>query len=171
MDLEETIEKRKKSVLIEYIKVIIVTLLVTYAALYFFQISRVYGTSMLPNFHEGDIVIVEKVFYKNSEPKYNDVIVVDYIDQSKDETYIIKRVIGIGGDHLEVKDNQLYRNGKLVDEEYINGDMQTEDFSVDIPEGKIFVMGDNRDVSLDSRKIGYVDFKKDVIGKVIFKLF
>lgn len=164
-------EKQKKSVLLEYIKVIIVTLLITYIALYFFQISRVYMTSMLPNYHEGEIVIVEKIFYKNSEPKYNDVIVIDYVDGEEKENYIIKRVIGIGGDHLEVKDNQLYRNGKEVEEKYVNNDAMTEDFTVDIPEGKVFVMGDNRNVSLDSRKFGYVDFKRDVIGKVIFSIF
>lgn len=171
MDLEETVEKSKKSVLLEYIKVIVITLLVTYAILYFIQISRVYGTSMLPNYHEGNVVIVEKVFYKNSEPEYNDIVVIDYVDDKADETSIIKRVVGIGGDHIEIKDNQLYRNGEVVKEDYIKEYMHTDDLSVDIPEGKVFVLGDNRNVSLDSRSIGYVDFKEDVVGKVIFKLF
>lgn len=169
--MEEVIGKQKKSALLEYVKVIVVTLVVTYIMLYFFQVSRVYGTSMLPTYHEGNIVIVEKVFYKNSEPTYNDIVVVDYINESSDETYIIKRVVGVGGDHLEIKDNQFYRNGKLVEEEYINETMQTDNMVVDVPEGKIFVLGDNRNVSLDSRIIGYVDFKKDVIGKVVLKLF
>lgn len=169
--MEETVQKQKKSAFIEYIKVIVVTLLVTYAMLHFFQVSKVYGTSMLPNYHEGDIVIVEKVFYKNSEPNYNDIIVVDYVDQAQDETYIIKRVIGVGGDHIEIRDNQLYRNGNIVEESYINEIMETENMVVDVPEGKVFVLGDNRNVSLDSRLIGYVDFKEDVIGKVVFKVF
>lgn len=164
-------EKQKKSVLLEYIKVIIVTLLICYVALYFFQISKVHMTSMMPNYQEGDIVIVEKIFYKNSEPKYNDVIVIDYVDANENKNYLIKRVIGVGGDHLEVKDNLLYRNGKEVHEDYVNSDAITEDFSVDIPKGKVFVMGDNRNVSLDSRKFGYIDFKRDVIGKVLFTLF
>ena len=169
--MEEVVGKQKKSALLEYVKVIVVTLVVTYIMLYFFQVSRVYGTSMLPTYHEGNIVIVEKVFYKNSEPTYNDIVVVDYVNESSDETYIIKRVVGVGGDHLEIKDNQFYRNGKLVEEEYINETMQTDNMVVDVPEGKIFVLGDNRNVSLDSRIIGYVDFKKDVIGKVVLKLF
>lgn len=171
MKLEETIQKQKKSVFLEYIKVIVVTLLVTYTLLYFFQISRVYGTSMLPNYHEGEIVIVEKVFYKNGKPSYNDIVVVDYINEAQDETFIIKRVIGVGGDHIEIKDNQLYRNGERVEEAYINEVMKTENMVADIPEGKVFVLGDNRNVSLDSRVIGYVDFKKDVIGKVVLELF
>jgi signal peptidase I len=124
---------------------------------------------MEPTYHNGNIILVDKVFYK--EASYNDIVVVTYhIDEDNDEQ-IIKRVVGVGGDHLEVKDNKLYRNGELVEEDYIKETMETEDFSVDIPEGKIFVMGDNRNVSVDSRMIGYVDFDDDVIGKVFFKVF
>ena len=95
--------------------------------------------------------------------------VVDYVDAAKKETYIIKRVIGIGGDHIDIKDNQVYLNGKLLEEDYINGVMtNNEDMSIDIPEGKVFVMGDNRNNSLDSRRLGYFDFDEDVIGKVFF---
>ncbi|WP_343094488.1 signal peptidase I, partial [Thomasclavelia ramosa] len=120
-------------------------------------------------YHEGNIVLVDKVFYKNKEPKRNDIIVVDYVDAAKKETYIIKRVIGIGGDHIDIKDNQVYLNGKLLEEDYINGVMtNNEDMSIDIPEGKVFVMGDNRNNSLDSRRLGYFDFDEDVIGKVFF---
>ena len=85
------------------------------------------------------------------------------------ETFIIKRVVGIGGDHIEIKDNQLYLNGELLQEDYINGAMiNSEDMVVDVPEGKVFVMGDNRNNSLDSRKLGYFDFDEDVIGRVFF---
>ena len=166
--MEEAIQS-KKSILLEYLKVIVITLIVTYGILYFVQISRVYGTSMIPTYHEGNIVLVDKVFYKNKEPKRNDIIVVDYVDAAKKETYIIKRVIGIGGDHIDIKDNQVYLNGKLLEEDYIIGVMtNNEDMSIDIPEGKVFVMGDNRNNSLDSRRLGYFDFDEDVIGKVFF---
>ena len=85
------------------------------------------------------------------------------------ETFIIKRVVGIGGDHIEIKDNELYLNGELLEEDYINGAMiNSEDMVVDVPEGKVFVMGDNRNNSLDSRKLGYFDFDEDVIGRVFF---
>ena len=71
--MEEAIQS-KKSILLEYLKVIVITLIVTYGILYFVQISRVYGTSMIPTYHEGNIVLVDKVFYKNKEPKRNDII-------------------------------------------------------------------------------------------------
>lgn len=166
--MEEVVES-KKSILLDYLKVIVITLVVTYGVLYFVQISRVYGTSMIPTYHEGNIVLVDKVFYKHSEPKRNDIIVVDYKDANQNETFIIKRVIGIGGDHIEIKDNELYLNGELLEEDYINGAMtNNEDMVVDVPEGKVFVMGDNRNNSLDSRKLGYFDFDEDVIGRVFF---
>lgn len=166
--MEETV-KSKKRVLLEYLRVIVITLIVTYGVLYFVQISRVYGTSMVPTFHEGNIVLVDKVFYKRGEPERNDIVVVDYHDANQNETFIIKRVVAVGGDHLEIKDNQVYLNGELLQEDYINGTMtNNEDMSIDIPEGKVFVMGDNRNNSLDSRRLGYFDFEDDVIGKVFF---
>lgn len=165
----DEVKQSKKNILLDYLKVIVITLIVTYGVLYFVQISKVYGTSMLPTYHEGNIVLVDKVFYKHSEPKRNDIVVVDCKDANMKETFIIKRVVGIGGDHIEIKDNELYLNGELLEEDYINGAMiNSEDMVVDVPEGKVFVMGDNRNNSLDSRKLGYFDFDEDVIGRVFF---
>lgn len=136
----DEVKQSKKSILLDYLKVIVITLIVTYGVLYFVQISKVYGTSMLPTYHEGNIVLVDKVFYKHSEPKRNDIVVVDYKDANMKETFIIKRVVGIGGDHIEIKDNELYLNGELLEEDYINGAMiNSEDMLVDVPEGKVFV--------------------------------
>ena len=159
----------KKSILLEYLKVIVLTLVITYGVLYFIQISRVQMTSMVPTFKEGNIVLVDKVLYKNSSPQRNDIVIVDYKDANQKEKHIIKRVIAIGGDHVEIKDNIVYLNGKKLDENYVNGVMaNNEDMSINIPEGKVFVMGDNRNNSLDSRRLGYFDFDEDVIGRVFF---
>lgn len=160
----------KKS-LLEYIKVIIITVALTLGVLYFVQISRVVGSSMEPTYHNGNIILVDKFFYKRGEPSYNDIVVVKY-HVAEGEDQIIKRVVGLPGDHLEMKDNQLYRNGEQLNEDYINETMQgNEDFSYDIPKGKIFVMGDNRNHSVDSREIGYIDFDDQVVGRVFFKVF
>lgn len=102
--VRKVIRKRKRA-WVEYFQVIVVTLVITYGILHFVQISRVYGTSMIPTYHEGNIVLVDKVFYKQGEPKRNDIVVVDYKDANLKETFIIKRVVGIGGDHIEIKDN------------------------------------------------------------------
>ncbi len=161
-------EDLKKS-LFEYVKVIIFTIVITFGVLYFIQISRVVGSSMEPTYHHGNIILVDKVFYK--QPAYNDIVVVEY-PVSINEQQIIKRIVGLPGDHIEMKDNQLYRNDELLKEDYINEPMvNNKDFSYDIPEGKIFVMGDNRNHSVDSREIGYVDFDEQVVGRVFFKVF
>lgn len=165
--MEEQISK--KTLFLENIKVIIVTVLITFVFLQFVQISRVHGTSMEDTYHEGNIVLVNKIFYKMKEPKRNDIVIVDY-HNGDEETYIIKRVIGVGGDHIEIKDNVVYINNQILEEDYIKEAMFTEDLSIDVPEGKIFVMGDNRNNSLDSRKLGIFDFEDDVIGKVFWKV-
>lgn len=155
---------------LELVRVVVVTVIVTVLILQFVQVSKIYGTSMENTYHEGNIVLVDKVFYKKSSPHYNDVVVVDY-QNSGDETFIIKRVIALGGDHIEIKDDQVYRNGQLLKENYIKEAMvNCDDLSIDVPKGQIFVMGDNRNVSLDSRRLGCFSFKKDVIGKVFFKV-
>lgn len=158
------------SIILEYVRVIVLTVIATFIFLQFVQISRVNGSSY------GKILIfkiilflIDKVFYKHSQPKRNDIIIVDY-DDGLDDTLIIKRVIAVGGDHLDIKNNEVYINGKKIKESYIKENMNTEDLSIDIPKGKVFVMGDNRNHSLDSRKLGYFDFDNDVIGKVFFKI-
>lgn len=163
--------KEVKKSLLEYIKVILITVVITYAILYFVQVSRVVGSSMENTYHNGNIILVDKIFYKQGEPSYNDIVVVKY-EVSSHEDQIIKRIVGLPGDHLEMKDNQLYRNGELLKEDYIREPMvDNEDFSYDIPEGKVFVMGDNRNNSVDSRMIGYIDFDEEVVGRVFFKVF
>lgn len=165
--MEEQVSK--KTLFIENIKVIIVTVLVTFIFLQFVQISRVHGTSMEETYHDGNIVLVNKIFYKMKEPKRNDIVIVDY-HNGDEETYIIKRIIGVGGDHIDIKGNSVYINNQLIEEDYIKEAMFTENLSIDVPKGKIFVMGDNRNSSLDSRKLGVFDFENDVIGKVFVKV-
>lgn len=161
-------EKNIKSSLLEYLRVILITLMFSYTILFFFQISRVHGTSMLPTYKQGDILLVDKFLYKKTEPERNDIIIVDYKNELEEELFIIKRVVGIEGDCVEIRNNKLFINGLELEEPYLYEEMDNADIKIDIPPGKLFVMGDNRNVSLDSREIGYVDFEDDVVGKVMF---
>ncbi len=169
----EVINEKKNSLLeelLDYVKVIVITVALTLAFLQFVQISRVVGDSMLPNYQDGNIVLVDKFFYKLQEANVNDIVVVKY-NHGGVEEQIIKRVIAIEGDHIEMRDNRLYRNNELIDEYYIKEAMVFEEnFSYDIPEGKVFVLGDNRNISLDSRELGYFDFEDDIVGKVFFRV-
>ena len=116
---------------------------------------KVNGESMYPTLEEGDIMILNKTAYYFNDPKRFDIVVVDMPDE-----YLIKRVIGLPGEHIEYKDNTLYVDGKKVKENFKHG--KTEDFNIKelgsdtVPEDSYLVMGDNRENSLDSRELGFM---------------
>ena len=144
--------KRIKDI-IEYIIIIIVVLLFRK---FMFSPIRVTGNSMVPTLRDGDIMILNKIGYSIKGLNRFDIVVIN-----NDNEKIIKRVIGLPGEHVEYSDNKLYINSKLVEEPYERKDM--EDFVLEelgenkIPEGKYLVLGDNRPISKDSRIIGLID--------------
>jgi signal peptidase I len=131
------------------------------------------GLSMMPTLHNGDRMIVNKLSYSMGQPDRFDIIVF-HAPEQKD---YIKRVIGLPGDIIEYENDVLYINGKAYDEPYleeykeqVNDGLLTEDFTLEekigqekVPEGTLFVMGDNRRFSKDSRHIGVVSVE-EVIG-------
>ncbi|MFA1818982.1 signal peptidase I [Virgibacillus oceani] len=135
----------------------------------------VVGESMQPTLNDGNLLIVNKVLYNLQEADRFDVVVFHANDQ---EDYV-KRVIGTPGDKIEYKNDQLYVNGEYVEEEFLesykmasSSDPFTEDFTLkaltgetQVPEGKLFVLGDNRQDSLDSRSFGFID-QEVLVGKV-----
>jgi signal peptidase I len=132
---------------------------------FMFRITGILQTSMLPTIDPGDRIIVNCLTYDFREPRPGEIVVVhDPLDDKKD---IIKRVIALGGDTIEVMDGVLYVNGAVVDEPYVvNKDVVNGQARFTIPEGYIYVMGDNRPVSKDSRDFGAVA-EDQIIGKVI----
>jgi signal peptidase I len=132
---------------------------------FMFRITGILQTSMLPTIDPGDRIIVNCITYDLREPRPGEIVVVhDPMDDKKD---IIKRVIALGGDTIEVMDGVLYVNGAVVDEPYVaNKDVVMGQARFTIPEGYIYVMGDNRPVSKDSREFGAVA-ENQIVGKVI----
>jgi len=137
------------------------------------QAYKIPARSMQPTLLVGDRILTSKMSYKKNTPRRGDIVVFQYPkDPSKD---FVKRVIGIEGDEVEVRDKALYLNGMLQAEGYvIHGDDRTlpghvtsrDNFGpVTVPSGALFVMGDNRDNSHDSRFWGFVSLDT-VRGKV-----
>jgi len=165
---------KKKNELWEWIKALIIAVLLAAVIRYFlFAPIVVDGLSMMPTLHDQDRMIVNKFSYKIGEPDRFDIIVF-HAPENKD---YIKRVIGLPGDKIEYKDDTLYVNGKAYDEPYlddykkevIDGPL-TESFTLEektgqetVPEGELFVMGDNRRFSKDGRHIGTIPMEK-VLG-------
>lgn len=172
---------RAKSVFREYAEALLVALaLALFIRTFFVQAFKIPSGSMLPTLQIGDHLLVNKLLYglrvpvygtrlfSYFHPEHGDVVVFVYPeDRDKD---FIKRVIGIPGDRIEIRHKKLYRNGEPVDEPYAHytdpeGPAPRDKFGpVTVPEGNVFVMGDNRDHSFDSRFWGFVPYE-DIKGK------
>lgn len=140
-----------------------IILLVVLLKIYVVSPIRVNGRSMNDTLYDKDIMLLDEISYKFSEPKRFDIVVVKYQDE-----YLIKRVIGLPGEIVQYKDNKLYVDGKYVEDNHSNE--MTEDFEVKVEEGKYFVLGDNRTNSTDSRKLGAFS-RKQIKGKTSLVIF
>ena len=116
--------------------------------------------SMVPTLEVGDRVFVNKFIYRVHQPERHDIIVFKSVEGSTEggQEDLIKRVIGLPGDEILVQDGALFVNGERQEEPYVNKQSPDTSFfgPVAVPEGKVFVMGDNRADSRDSRFIGPV---------------
>lgn len=176
-------EKKKKSETKEWIKAIVVALLLVVVIRWFlFEPFQIDGPSMQPNFHTSERVIVNKILYDIRTPQPGEVVVLKVPSQNRD---FIKRVIAVAGDTVKVEGDKVTVNGKEISEPYIQAAVdsahaQGNDYNINnfptenfpdgtVPAGHVFVMGDNRSNSQDSRMIGYIPLE-DIIGRadVIF---
>ena len=159
--MEDT--SKKKQFIKEYLPYIIIIILVLLIKFFVVSPIRVNGSSMYETLHDGDIMILNIIDYKFHDIKRFDVVVV----KERNEL-IIKRVIALPGEEVTYEDNKLYINDKLVKDKYGNG--FTNNFNYKIPKGTYFVLGDNRENSMDSRVFG--PFKrKDIVGKTNLIIF
>jgi signal peptidase I len=124
---------------------------------------RVYNISMQPTLHEGNLLVVNKLAYKLGEPKRGDIIVFHY-QGTVTEDYI-KRVIGLPGDTVDVRGGIVRVNGQAITEPYI-AELPGYTGTWKVPEGELFVLGDNRNHSSDSHDWGFVE-QEWVVGRAI----
>ncbi len=159
----------------EWIKDILIAVIVAVIILQFIKPTFVRETSMMPTLQEFNFLFLSKQSYRFGEPKHGDIVVfhTDLKTPSGDEKMLIKRVIGLPGDTITIEDGKVYLNGELQEEPYTMEDY-TSGYVKDvvIPEGSLFVMGDNRQNSIDSRDpdVGVIKID-DVYGKAVFRLY
>jgi signal peptidase I len=179
--------KSKKRLLWEYVEAIITALILALIIrAYIIQAFKIPSGSMIPTLLIGDHILVNKFIYGTKipltdkkiliwrSPEKGDIIVFKYPENPKKD--FIKRVVATGGDVIEEKEKIVYVNGKAISEPYarhfdqsvrFGGNDPRDNFGpIHVPKDKLFVMGDNRDQSYDSRYWGFVD-KKDIRGKAL----
>ncbi|MCX7748563.1 MAG: signal peptidase I [Clostridia bacterium] len=165
--------KRKKRKILIVFLIVLASLLAVFS--FSLRICIVNGNSMKNTYGSDDVLLMEKISPVMGHIKKGDVVLI-YHPDNFEKRILLKRVIATELDQVEIKDGGVFVNGEILKEDYIAGDYtQTivqEYNNIKVPEGHVYVLGDNRTPggSLDSRAIGLV--KLDSIkGKVVFKLF
>lgn len=143
--------------------------------LFVMQPNQVKGASMDPTFNSGDYIFTSKVTYKLRDYQRGDVVV--FRSPHNPDIEYIKRIIGVPGDQVMIKDSEVYVNGQVLKEDYIaaktnlwEGGFSKDGEATTVPDGMLFVMGDNRPRSSDSREFGPIPMES-VIGQVFYRYF
>jgi len=159
--------QQKKSAFREIAETVVIALLIALVIRTFVvQLYRVDGESMYPTLHHDDRLLVNKLVYRFRSPRAGEVVVLD--DPANPDRQLVKRVIAVEGDEIEVQGQLVLIDGTPLSEPYTNpiseGVSATE--ALTVPEGYVWVMGDNRGASLDSRILGPV-LTERVRGKAV----
>ncbi len=178
-------DQSTSSSLLEWTRDIIVALVIALIISLVIKPTIVKESSMEPNFNSNDYIFLSKIAYKfGHDPKHGDVIVFrsnseNLLDVNGKHKLLIKRIIGLPGDEIKIANGEVYVNGELNDQSFTKDGETWVDYPGDdevleltVPEGEVFCMGDNREVSVDSRSddVGCVD-EDTIVGKAIFRLF
>lgn len=161
-----------KEFLKDSIKYVIVIFVILFVISYVISITQVVGSSMNPTLSEGQVLFLNKFIYHFSDIKRGDIVSLEYADTK----YLIKRVVGLPGEKIDIINNVLYINDKVYQEDYLANDLEYKDFHISdlgydkIPDDMYFVLGDNRENSLDSREIGVIA-KDNIKGKIALRFW
>ncbi len=181
MKKDENIPKERetfnwKEEIISWIKIIITAAVIAYLLNnYIIANSRVPSGSMEKTIMTGDRVIGSRLSYYFSDPERGDVVIFHFPDDPTGKTYYVKRIIGLPGDIIDIRNGKVYLNNSdtPLDEPYLPEPMEPEpDAHYEVPENCYFMLGDNRNLSADARrwKNKYVK-KNKIIAKVMFRYF
>nr|WP_031201380.1 signal peptidase I [Eubacterium sp. 14-2] len=160
---------------LSFILYIAIVFLVTYLVIHYVgQRTQVSGTSMEYTLSDGDNLIVDKISYRFHEPERFDIIVFPF--RYKEDTYYIKRIIGLPGETVQIDDEgNIYIDGEVLEESYgreIILDPGEAASPIELGDGEYFVLGDNRNASSDSRdpSVGKI-LREDIIGRAWLRLY
>lgn len=164
-------KEKKKEIFTFIIQLIAVFVIVTLVKTFLVANIMVRQSSMRNTFQDGDVLLLSKL--NKDDITRGDIIVFRNPDRESNHKYYIKRVIGVEGDSIYIlEDNRVLLNGELLEEDYVSPENNTHPFpgEWDVPENSIFVMGDNRDNSNDSRAFGSIP-RSDILGKIFFRVY
>lgn len=193
---EESNEGSILSGIVENIKLFIIVLIATTLInTLLITFSTVKQSSMEKTLYEDEVIVIEKLTFLFTEPKFGNIVIfvedeaiaanyltkirVLYEDikqkftKKEQRIRLVKRVIGVPGDEIDIKDGYVYKNGEKLKESYIEDltfERDTFKYPVVVPEEEYFVLGDNRDVSKDSRQIGFIP-RENIEGRAVFRVF
>ena len=154
--------RNKRNILFHFIELILILGFIFFVA----RLSVIHGPSMEGTLWDGDIVVVWQLGY---EAKQGDVVIVN--KKNPMNTYLTKRVVAVGGQHIATEDGCIAVNGVRLQEPYVPAG--TQDFMLpdqEVPAGSVFILGDNRNHSTDSRDFGYIP-ETSVLGKVVWRIW
>ena len=140
---------------------------------YVLQRTVVSGSSMLDTLHDGESMLVEKVSYRFKDPSRFDIIVFYPYGRDDKEDYYVKRVIGLPGETIQIKGKDIYINGEILEENYGKDPISDEGIAIEpitLADDEFFVLGDNREISEDSRIFGPVK-KSDIEGHAVIRIY
>ncbi len=148
-----------RSTLETVVPAVLIALLIN---LFLAQATQVYGQSMEPSLHSRQRLVIEKITYRFHGPHRGDIVVLRLPEHSSE--LLIKRVIGLPGDTVEIEGGRVYVDGRALDEPYLDQVTRGEMAPTTVPPLKVFVLGDNRNFSNDSRSFGMVPIE-NIVGR------
>lgn len=163
----------KQRLILDILEILLILILILPIRLFFFEPFFVKGSSMEPNYYSFDYLIIDKITYRFSDPQRGDVIV--FHPPFDNKIYYIKRIIGLPGEKIVIINSRIFiyndekPEGFELREDYLKDNVTIGDQEIVLKDGEYFVLGDNREVSSDSRLWGPVR-RERIIGRAIFHL-